>query len=46
MKVEICQVWDEARPPVLGAEGDAAVCGPDGCAVTVDHAAHTSDPHA
>ncbi|TDB82574.1 DsbA family oxidoreductase [Actinomadura sp. KC216] len=27
------QVWDETHPAVLVADDDAAVCGPDGCAV-------------
>ncbi len=25
--------WDESRPLTLGTDGDAPVCGPDGCAV-------------
>jgi hypothetical protein len=34
------QVWDETHPTVLVADNDAAICGPDGCAVTAGHAAH------
>lgn len=34
------QVWAETHPTVLGAGNDAAICGPDGCAVPADHAAH------
>ncbi|WP_235990732.1 hypothetical protein [Streptomyces ureilyticus] len=32
------QVWDEAHPTVLDADNDAAICGPDGCAVPAAHA--------
>ncbi|TDD36009.1 DsbA family oxidoreductase [Nonomuraea terrae] len=34
------QVWDETHPTVLVADNDAAICGPDGCAVPADHVAH------
>ena len=34
------QVWNETHPTVLVADNDAAICGPDGCAVPADHAAH------
>ncbi|WP_330256876.1 DsbA family oxidoreductase [Nocardia sp. NBC_00565] len=34
------QVWDETHPIVVVAESDAAICGPDGCAVPVAGAAH------
>lgn len=34
------QVWDETHPTVLDADNDAAICGPHGCAVPADHAAH------
>jgi predicted DsbA family dithiol-disulfide isomerase len=35
------QVWDETHPTVLLAGDDAAICGPDGCAIPpADHAAH------
>lgn len=34
------QVWDETRPAVLAAGDDAALCGPDGCAVPAAHTAH------
>ncbi len=34
------QVWDETHPTVVVAESDAAICGPDGCAVPVADAAH------
>ncbi|MFI7448495.1 DsbA family protein [Nonomuraea sp. NPDC049714] len=32
------QVWDETHPTVLVADNDAAICGPDGCAVPAAHA--------
>ncbi|MET7730326.1 DsbA family oxidoreductase [Streptomyces sp. NPDC005402] len=35
------KVWAEAHPAVQLLEGDAGVCGPDGCAVPADHPAHT-----
>lgn len=34
------QVWDETHPTVLDADNGAPICGPDGCAVPADHAAH------
>ncbi|MFC8567315.1 DsbA family protein [Streptomyces sp. NPDC057245] len=34
------QVWDETHPTALVPDKDAAVCGPDGCAVPADHTAH------
>ncbi|KKD09196.1 DsbA family oxidoreductase [Streptomyces sp. WM6386] len=34
------QAWDETHPTVLAAGSDAALCGPDGCAVPADHATH------
>ena len=34
------QVWDQTHPTVVVADNDAAICGPDGCAVPADHAAH------
>ncbi|MBB5139430.1 hypothetical protein HNP84_009193 [Thermocatellispora tengchongensis] len=34
------QVWDETHSNVLVAGNDAAICGPDGCAVRADHVAH------
>ncbi|MFW6690983.1 DsbA family oxidoreductase [Streptomyces sp. MAR4 CNX-425] len=34
------QVWDETHPALPDAGHDAASCGPDGCAVPADHAAH------
>ncbi|WP_235854949.1 DsbA family oxidoreductase [Nonomuraea aridisoli] len=32
------QVWDETHPTVLVTDNDAAICGPDGCAVPAAHA--------
>ncbi|WP_206641472.1 hypothetical protein [Nonomuraea polychroma] len=34
----LSQVWNETHPTVLVADNDAAICGPDGCAVPADHA--------
>ncbi|MET9454427.1 DsbA family oxidoreductase [Streptomyces canus] len=34
------QVWDDTHPTVLPAGDNATVCGPDGCAVPADRAAH------
>ncbi|MEU9019802.1 DsbA family protein [Actinomadura sp. NPDC048394] len=34
------QVWDQTRPTAVVADNGAATCGPDGCAVPADHAAH------
>ncbi|MFI0408886.1 DsbA family protein [Actinomadura sp. 3N508] len=34
------QAWDETHPAVPVAGSDAAICGPDGCAVPADHTAH------
>lgn len=36
------QVWEKTHPTVLVADNDAALCGPDGCAVP----AASPDPHA